>query len=111
MQNNHTLHLPFSEGCCNMHLFMQDRKDVFGKSGRKVSTATWEGILSGDAFPSSAPPVDSCSLLWLDGHLYTLNGEENIAAVSKDSRIEFLVQCYIENVWLNRRKDENTGTT
>lgn len=61
--------------------------------------------MSGHAFPSSAHPVDS-SLLWLDGHLYTLNGEENIAAVSKDSKAEFLVQCHIQNVWLNRRKDE-----
>lgn len=111
VQNNHTLHLLFSEGCCNMQLFMQDRKDWFGRSGRKVTAATWEGILSGDALPSSASPVDSCSLLWLDGHLCTLNGEENTAAVSKDSGVEFLVQCHIENVCLNRRKDGNTGTT
>lgn len=73
-------------------------------------SGTSESMLSGDAFPLSAHPVDSCSLLWLGGHLYTLHGEENIAAVSKDSKVEFLVQCHTENVWLNRRKDEKTGT-
>lgn len=73
-------------------------------------SGTWQGILWGDAFPSSTLPVDSCSFLWLDGHVYTLNEEENIAAVSKDGKVELLVQCHIENVWLNRSKDEKTGT-
>lgn len=68
------------------------------------------GILSGDASPFSAHSADRCSLLCLDGHPYTLNGEENTAAVSKTSKVEFLVQYNTENVWLNRRKEEKTGT-
>lgn len=35
VQSYHTLHLPFSEGCCNMQLFVQDRKDGFGKSAKE----------------------------------------------------------------------------
>lgn len=82
--------------------------DLIRVEGRRQLTLV-NGILAGDAFPLSAHPVGSCSLLWLDGHLYTLNGEENIAAVSKDSKFEFLVQYHTENVWLNRRKVETTG--
>lgn len=72
-----TLHLSFSEGCCTMQLYIQDRKRGFGESGRKVAavTSVWLGTLLGDVFPPSAHPLDRCPLLWLEGSVNTLNGE------------------------------------
>lgn len=95
-------------------VFNQDRKTGFSKVGRRwqllLASGIWLGTLFGDAFPPSTHPLDSCPLRWLDGYLNTLNGEENIAAVSEGSKVELLVQCHIENFWLNRRKAEETST-
>lgn len=63
----------------------------------------------GKLFPPSAHPPDSCPLVWLDGYLNTLSGEENTAASSKGSKAELLVYYHMENVWLNRRKGEEAG--
>lgn len=112
--NNRTLRLSFAEGCCTVQLSIQGRKSGFGKSGKReqlsVVSGIWLVTLFGDAFPPSAHPLDSCPLLWLDGYLNTLNGEENIAAVSEGSEVELLVQYHTENFGLNGRKGGKTGT-